>query len=98
MLDVSEYQAEHIEVLGLPLDKVRWNSKRHALVDASWTGRREWGEVHLDDKSFWRMCLFRLRTFGVSRGIFGLPLEKSNYRNFEEEREQLSRLGFLDGQ
>jgi hypothetical protein len=97
MLDISGYEAEHVEVLGLPPRDVIWNPKKHVLVERAWRERAEWKDAPLELKSFWRMCLFRLQTFSVDSGVFGLPLERSGqYQQALRDIEWLVGNGFVE--
>lgn len=89
MVDISGYEAEHVEVLGLPLDKVLWSPDRHVAVDMDLQDHDEWERLNLDSDGFWELCVDRLETFEVVSGIFGLPLAGEG--NHRATREQVAR-------
>lgn len=96
MLDFSQLESKEVEVVGLPLDKLRWNSERHVALKLERFQGSAWKELNLAPTSFWRLRLKRLELFGAAEGVFSLPLEgDKKYVQTKEEMLCLIREGIL---
>ncbi|BCL93369.1 hypothetical protein ACNRBV_04025 [Ralstonia pseudosolanacearum] len=97
MLDFSELESKEVEVVGLPLDKLRWNTERHVPLKLDRFQGSAWKALNLPSTNFWRARLRRLELFGVTEGVYSLPLEgDKRYAQTKEEMLYLVREGILD--
>ncbi|POH85870.1 hypothetical protein CJ026_002440 [Ralstonia pickettii] len=97
MLDFSELESKEVEVVGLPLDKLRWNTERHVALKLERFQGGAWKALNLPPTNFWRARLRRLELFGVAEGVYSLPLEADKrYAQTKEEMLYLVREGILD--
>ncbi|WP_291689656.1 hypothetical protein [Bradyrhizobium sp.] len=98
MLDFSEFDAPHTEVVGLPLSKLKWNRERHVALRLERTASEleRWRRLDLPVTSFWTLCMGRLKSFGATEGVFLMPLQwTKRYAQANEEKMQLMDAGFL---
>lgn len=89
MLDIADYEADHIEVLGIPIEKVKFDESKHVVVRKEMGDGVDWATLGIPPGSFWRICLLRLHTFEVDVGIFGLPLGVVQREDAVEEMRRL---------
>ncbi len=89
MVDITQFYGDDVEILGLPIDKVRYDHSRHFAIDSRWNEIR-WDEYGIKKNSFWRMRFGRLPLFEVETGIFELPTNRS--KNYEEAVKDLRKL------
>lgn len=89
MLDIADYEADHIEVLGIPIEKVKFDESKHVVVRKEMGDGVDWATLGIPPSSFWRICLLRLHTFEVDVGIFGLPLGVVQRQDAVEEIRRL---------
>lgn len=73
MLDFSDFKGRQVEVLGLPLDKLKWNGEMHIPMVKAKFSKSIWKELRFPVNSFWFMRFKRLELFDVSEGVFSLP-------------------------
>ncbi len=95
MLDISNYEGE-VEVLGLPAEKIKFNSSCHFLITNDWKDKCDWNELDISPTSFWRLSLRRLKIFDVESGIFSLP--QKNDKRIDSalvELEKLKAIGVI---
>ncbi|KPC52543.1 hypothetical protein [Amantichitinum ursilacus] len=90
MLDFYEFEGKHVEVLGLPLRKLRWNPERHVGLTTERFSNFAWDAAQFPRDSFWRLCVKRLQTFKVSEGVFALP--RANDKRYEQAMREMSVL------
>lgn len=90
MLDITEYVADHVEILGLPVEKIKYNPERHVGICQDLNESVNWSELGIAPTSFWRLALRRLRSFHVDAGVFGLPLESDKY--YEKTMLEMDRI------
>lgn len=96
MLDISAYDAEHIEIMGMPIEKVKFNPEKHVAIFAHAGVGVSWDALGIPRSSFWRISHRRLKTYNVESGIFGLPLKTDEiYEETIFELEKLRAVGFL---
>ena len=91
MVDITEFYGDDVEILGLPINKVRFDSSRHFAIDSRWQ-EIAWRECGIQKSSFWRMRFERLALYGVETGIFELPT--SRYKNYDGAVKDLRALHF----
>lgn len=97
MLDFSEYRSDDVEVIGLPLSKLRWNASIHVPVDLAWTELPAWKLVRSGLGPFWSLRLKRLRSFKVNVGVFSLPaVGDKEYARTIDELTQLCECGIIN--
>lgn len=86
MLDFSGLSSAEVEVVGLPLEKLRWNAERHAALRLERVRSDTWSRLKIGPTSFWRLRAKRLQVFGAKEGVFSLPLEsqKIDAQSMEE--------------
>lgn len=96
MLDISEFDAPEISVMGLPLSKVVINKERHVVIRRSWRKAVDWAGLGIGPTSFWRIRIGYIDGFDVDEGVFGLPsASHKNYATVMGELSALRRLGFV---
>jgi hypothetical protein len=96
MLDIVDYKGPDVEVLGLPVEKVHYDHRRHVVVHRDWDTSVDWSALQIPSTSFWRICLLRLQDFDVQYGIFDLPgKEHRRYERTMNEWQQLKDIGVL---
>ena len=89
MVDITQFYGDDVEILGLPIDKVRFDHSRHFAIDSRWNAI-QWDEYGIEKSSFWRMRFRRLPLFEVETGIFELPTSRS--KNYEAAIRDSRRL------
>ncbi len=98
MLDFSEFYGAEVEVVGLPLAKLRWNHEHHVPILLEWKATERWKQIDLPVTSYWWMRMKRLQTFNVTAGVFSLPSSKNKkYAQTKEEMARLIDAGLLHG-
>lgn len=96
MLDIVDYEAPEIAILGIPSSKVAINPDKHVVIKRSWKNEINWGELGIGPTSFWRIRLKYLRGFSVEEGVYGLPLKNNKkYKQVMDEHSHLRSLGFV---
>ncbi|KPC52549.1 hypothetical protein WG78_11915 [Amantichitinum ursilacus] len=96
MLDFSDFKGRQVEVLGLPLDKLKWNSELHIPMVRARFGKSVWKDLEFPLNSFWFMRFKRLELFDVSEGVFSLPSKSDKkYAQTMSEMQILIEGGFL---
>lgn len=97
MLDISEYEADHVEIIGLPLEKVRFNPSNHVVINKELGIKVDWSTLGFEKRNFWNSSLLRLKSYGVDSGIFGMPLRgNKHYERTAYERDVLVKRGLID--
>jgi hypothetical protein len=95
MLDFTDYEGDEVEVVGLPLNKVRWNKDRHVVIRSEWMSTDAWVKLALPIAGFFRMRMRRLQTFCADEGIYSLPPVGSKLRAVaEDELKRMIEIGF----
>ncbi len=74
-VDFSELDSRYVEVIGLPVQKLRYNPERHIAVHLQWAKSVEISR--LERFGFVLSSLRRLKTFGVKQGVFAAPTQSS---------------------
>lgn len=94
-LDFSNLQS-HVEVVGLPLSRLLWNSEAHAPLSLDWVSHPGWKELGLTPNGFWERRVLRLKDFGCTEGVFTIP-EKSNrlHQAAMEDLGKMQAAGFV---
>lgn len=91
MLDISDFDAKEIEIVGIPATKVRINPERQIVVRREWGDSEAWKELKLPVLSFWGQRLLRVRkVFNVPDGVYSLPRPKDKI--FEQAMHELKLL------
>ena len=86
-----------MEVLGLPLEKIRWNPMRNVALRLKDFENDAWKKMSLPINSFWRLCLKRLEIFGMTEGVYSLPpASDKKFHQTMEEKEKLIEAGILN--
>lgn len=88
MLDVSDFWG-YVEIIGLPLAKVKINPKRHYVVTKEWH-EVDWDHLGIPRTSFWRIVLMRIDDFDVDACVFSLPGRRE--RNYDQICRELKLL------
>jgi hypothetical protein len=95
MLDFSGYEGGEIEVVGLPLNKIKWNTDRHIVINLDWSKTEVWQRLALPITGFFRLRMKRLQTFGVNSGVYSLPdISSKLYASAREELSKIISSGF----
>jgi hypothetical protein len=74
-VDFYGLESPYIEVIGLPVEKLRYHPEKHLAVQLSWAKCIE--VSRLERFGFVRNALQRLKTFGANEGVFSAPLKGS---------------------
>lgn len=92
MLDISDFWG-YVEIIGLPLAKVKVNPKRHYVVTKEWY-EVDWDRLAIPRTSFWRISMMRLADFEADTCVFSMPdRRKRNYDQICRELELLRASG-----
>lgn len=96
MIDFSEFDPQQVEVVGLPLEKLRWNKSRHVAISHARLRVDVLDAMGLPAGNFWWHKLRALQLFRASEGIFSLPREdQDNHTDVMRQRDELLRAGVL---
>jgi hypothetical protein len=90
MLDFSEFYGEEVEVVGLPLSKLRWNHEHHVPIFLDWIASEKWKQIGLPLTSYWSMRMKRLQAFNATAGVYSLPSPKN--KKYAQTKEEMARL------
>jgi hypothetical protein len=91
-VDFSELDCRNVEVIGLPIHKLRFNPERHVAVRFEWL--KSVDVSRLQRSGFVHSSLRRLKTFGASEGVFAAPQRSSEaYAGFLRDAESLGDVG-----
>jgi hypothetical protein len=93
MLDISRYDAEHVEVYGLPLEMIRWNPEKHIVIDCEDASSIDWAELGIPRHSPARLAFRRLRTYNQTKALVGLPWALEAREQFLMELDLLKAKG-----
>lgn len=97
MLDFSGLEENEVEVVGLPLSKLRWNPEQHIALRREKFKGIDWDAMGISKNSYWRIWAKRLALFDASEGVFSLPLKSDKkYDQTLAEMLILSESGLLD--
>lgn len=91
-VDFTQFDCENIEVVGLPLDKLRFNHDLHVAIREEWRHRVDLSGF--PPAGFFRNALRRLKTYGAAEGVFASPRRNSHrWSEFRREAELLLAVG-----
>jgi hypothetical protein len=95
MLDFSEFDHPSVEVLGLPLSKLKWNRERHVALRMEWKASEleRWRRLGLPETSRWLGLLARLRTCDATEGVWSMLGWQD--KQTKEEMVRVMDAGFL---
>jgi hypothetical protein len=95
MLDFSEFDHPSVEVVGLPLSKLKWNRERHVALRMEWTASEleRWRRLGLPERSRWLGLLGRLRTYDATEGVWSMLGWQD--KQTKEEMMRVMDAGFL---
>lgn len=89
MLDISQFEGESVEILGLPAEKVVINKDRHVVIRRS--TKVDWKKLGISKHSNWWHCWRRLEISELDVGIYDIPLRETDeeaYREFSVLRNE----------
>lgn len=89
MLDISAYFGKEVAIIGLPVEKVIYDSSRHFAITRAWCDV-DWDRLEIPKTSFWRIRVLALDDFDVDSGIFNLP--RPGDRKYEERMREMIKL------
>lgn len=96
MIDFSELDPVELEVVGLPLEKLRWNRTRQVAISLSRFRRDVLDSMALPPGNYWWHRLRALQLFRTSEGVFALPHEnQKNYSEVMHQRDELLQAGVI---
>lgn len=89
MVDITDFYGKDLEIIGLPIENVRFDPTRHFHIDLRWN-EIPWDNYGIKKSSFWRLSFCALDSFNASTAIYELPTKRS--RNSKQISEELSLL------
>ena len=96
MIDSSGLDPHEVAVLGLPLEKLRWNMSRHVAISHASLRFDMLAALALPNGSFWWHRLRSMQSDRVTESVFSLPREdQGDYAEVMRQRDELLRLGVI---
>jgi|GEM_PF-3491489 hypothetical protein len=89
MVDITDFYGRDLEIIGLPIENVRYDPTRHYSIDLSWN-EIPWEEYGIEKGSFWRLGVISLESFNATTAIYELPTRAS--RKYAQTVEELALL------